>query len=291
MSASACRWMRSTASRGARGSTRASACSATAPWPFGGSSSDLGTPVGHPQGLDPVGRVCGQIRCARASSQHRWRPRAGRRRAPPVPGPRCSRRLCPRSGRRTICPTRGAWPKTRRASSSVRSRASTAHAAAITGVTAKPCSAASIAGARQRSSPTLPKRSSRAAQPETAPGTVTEVGPRTAISSSDSGSTPAGARPLAFRPWAAPVVPDDREQVAADAGRHRLADAQDGGGRDRRVDGVAAFLEHAERGTGGERVTRRGHRVGRDGRGASHRYCQVMPSSSPGQFAGSGVFE
>jgi hypothetical protein len=44
------------------------------------------------------------------------------------------------------------------------------------------------------------------------------------------------------------LVSNDREQVAADAGRVRLGHAQDRRGADRRVDRVSPFPEHVEAG-------------------------------------------
>ena len=54
-------------------------------------------------------------------------------------------------------------------------------------------------------------------------------------------------------------VPDDGEQVAADAARHRLDHAEHGVGRDGGIDGVAALLQHADRGRGRQRLAGRGH--------------------------------
>ena len=56
-------------------------------------------------------------------------------------------------------------------------------------------------------------------------------------------------------------VPDDGEQVAADAARHRLHEAHRGVGGDGRVDGVAAVLQHVEPDLRGERVAGGDHAV------------------------------
>ena len=57
-------------------------------------------------------------------------------------------------------------------------------------------------------------------------------------------------RPLAFRALQGLVArgPDHREHVAADAGHHRLDDGQHRRRRHRRVDRVAAALEHGQPG-------------------------------------------
>ena len=73
---------------------------------------------------------------------------------------------------------------------------------AVRGATANPCSAASIAAARQASRPSRPWRAASAAQPATAPGTVTERGPSEATGA--SGSAPRGAGPAASRPSSRP---------------------------------------------------------------------------------------
>ena len=62
-------------------------------------------------------------------------------------------------------------------------------------------------------------------------------------------------------------VPDDGEQVAADAVGGRLDQAEDGIRGDRGVDGVAPVLQDADRRGGRQRLARRGHPVPRhDGR-------------------------
>ena len=47
---------------------------------------------------------------------------------------------------------------------------------------------------------------------------------------------------------------DHGEEVAADAGRHRLDHAKDGVGGDRRIDRRAAAIDDSERGPGGDRM-------------------------------------
>ena len=136
-----------------------------------------------------------------------------------------------------------------------------AHEAAVRGATAKPPSAASIASSRHPSSPRRPYRSASAAQPATAPGTVTDRGP---VSATGSGIRRGRRRPGGVEPLELAVPPDLREAVAADSGRHRLGDAQDGGGGERRVGGVAAALERAQAGAGRERLARRDHPLRRD---------------------------
>ena len=112
-----------------------------------------------------------------------------------------------------------------------------------------------------------PAVAARRARPSraTAPGTVTERGPLLARPA-PTGSAPAGAGPAASSPTSVAVAPDQREAVAADAGRHRLGDAEHGGRGQRRVGRVAAALERPQPGRRGERLARRDHRLGRDGR-------------------------
>ena len=64
-------------------------------------------------------------------------------------------------------------------------------------------------------------------------------------------------------------LPIERETIPADAGHMRLGDAQDRRSGDRRVDRIAAVLQHIEGGEGGERRGRRGHAVGAVGGGAA----------------------
>ena len=71
-------------------------------------------------------------------------------------------------------------------------------------------------------------------------------------------------RPRGVEPLELAVPPDLREAVAADPGRHRLGDAQDGGGGQRRVGGVPAALERAQPRTGRERLARGDHPLRRD---------------------------
>ena len=60
------------------------------------------------------------------------------------------------------------------------------------------------------------------------------------------------------------AVPDLGEEVAADAGRHRLGDAEDRGCGERGVHRVAAPFEGPQAGAGRERLARRHHRLGGD---------------------------
>ncbi len=135
---------------------------------------------------------------------------------------------------------------------------------AVCQAAAYPLRATSIASARQTSSPRRPCRSASAAQPATAPGTVTERGPISSTGS--SGNASAGAGPGRVEPFCDAVAPDDREAVAADPGRHRLGHAEHRRGRERGVGRVPAALEHAQPGAGGERLARRDHPVERDRR-------------------------
>jgi hypothetical protein len=85
------------------------------------------------------------------------------------------------------------------------------------------------------------------------------------------------------------VPPHQREEVAADAGRHRLGDAQDGGSGQGGVGGVAALREHAQCRGGGERLARGRHRARGDGGRAralfagacSHRRIQATARRRP----------
>ena len=61
------------------------------------------------------------------------------------------------------------------------------------------------------------------------------------------------------------VAPDEREAVAADAGRHRLDDAQHGRGGERRVDRVAAALERPQARLRRERLAGGDHPARGDG--------------------------
>src|SRR5579859_1800412 len=88
---------------------------------------------------------------------------------------------------------------TQRASKPARSsRSSAAQAEAARAATANPHSAISIASARQASRPRRPCRAASATHPATAPGTVTERGPRS--STGATGSARRGAGPAASRP-------------------------------------------------------------------------------------------
>ena len=62
-------------------------------------------------------------------------------------------------------------------------------------------------------------------------------------------------------------VPDEGEQIAPQPARHRLDDAQDGIGRQGRVDGVAAGAQHGQGGLGRQGLAGAGHPLpGQDGR-------------------------
>ncbi len=107
---------------------------------------------------------------------------------------------------RTRSPTRGGGPSSGGAAAAAQdvlvSSAPSPQAAAVRAPTAKPRSAASTASARQASSPRRPWRAASSAQPATAPGTVTERGPRS--STGWTGVAPAGAGPAASRPLSSP---------------------------------------------------------------------------------------
>ena len=159
----------------------------------------------------------------------RRRSRRGTRRSAPRPSAARSPRGHARRARcRTRSPARGRRGRERRAlgrrdgaagaeseggrdlprPAVVRARAaSPTQAAAVTGPTLNPCSAAATASARSASSPRRPKRSASAAQ-AAAPGTVTERGPRSATGSSSGAARGAGRR---VRPVEPGSVPDERE--------------------------------------------------------------------------------
>ena len=111
------------------------------------------------------------------------------------------------------------------------------------------------------------------------PGTVIPSGPRSGIRDSPPAAQRLGIGRRRRPPGAVDrhllargLVPDQPERVAADpaaAGHH---DAQDGVGRDRRVDGVPAGGEHREPGRGREVVRRDDRARGRPGRAGA-----VMP--------------
>ena len=67
------------------------------------------------------------------------------------------------------------------------------------------------------------------------------------------------------------VVPDEGEEVAADAAHHGLDDVEHRGGGDGSVDGVSAFLQHAQTRGRGERLARGDDAVGREHRRAPER--------------------
>ena len=86
------------------------------------------------------------------------------------------------------------------------------------------------------------------------------------------------------------TVPDDREKVAAEAVAARLDDGQRDRGRERRVDGIAAALEHPDARLGGERL-RGGDRIAGEDRLPPGRVghcpvevqhgCIIAPSAQP----------
>ena len=73
-------------------------------------------------------------------------------------------------------------------------------------------------------------------------------------------------RPGSVEPVELLTVPDLCEEIAADARRHRLGDAQDRRRSEGCVHGVAAALERPQAGAGRERLTGRHHRLGGDRR-------------------------
>ena len=115
----------------------------------------------------------------------------------------------------------------------------------------------------------MPNRVRSWSQPSTQPGTDQLSGPCVG----DLRRAPCAAKTLDRRGVRGPAagveavellrlrVPDDGEQVAADAARHRLDDAEHGVGGDGGVDRVAALLEDADRGGRRQRLARRGHAV------------------------------
>ncbi len=77
------------------------------------------------------------------------------------------------------------------------------------------------------------------------------------------------------------VVPDEREDVAAEPVHRRLDDRQGGGRGDGRVDGVSTLLEHREAGLRGERV-RGGHHLPREDGRAMGEVWEVGRERRPG---------
>ena len=139
-----------------------------------------------------------------------------------------------------------------------------AQAAAVRAATANPRSAVSIASARQASSPSRPCLAASAIHPATAPGTVTERGPRS--STGATGSARRGAGPAASSPSTLLAGPDDGERVATDASRHRFGHAQHGRSGERRIGRVPALLEHPQPRSGRERLAGCNHALRSDGR-------------------------
>ena len=88
--------------------------------------------------------------------------------------------------------------------------------------------------------------------------------------SSRSSVSDSGERPLAFKPCRRPRggVPDDREQVAADAAARRLREPERRVRGDRGVDGAAAAAQRRDADLGRERLARRDHAVARHDDGA-----------------------
>ena len=114
------------------------------------------------------------------------------------------------SAKRQISPTAGARPRGINASKPgymCRSRTDCAHCCAITGLTGKPSRAWRIASVNRSANGSAPKRSDKATQPDTWPGTVTLSQPRAGIASSPlkrPGFQAAGARPDALSPCKRP---------------------------------------------------------------------------------------
>ena len=169
---------------------------------------------------------------------------------------RCLAASPARSGRRTISPTRGAG----RYSSGT--WAPRAQAAAVSGVTAKPFSAASIASERQRVE-------TERAVPLGERGPASD-GPRhrhrlRAVRRHVRVRARLRGGPGGVETVGMPVLPDDGEVVAADAVPRRLGDGEHRRRGQRRVGRVAATLERAQTRPRRERLARRHHAVRRDG--------------------------
>jgi hypothetical protein len=81
-------------------------------------------------------------------------------------------------------------------------------------------------------------------QAATAPGTVTDVGP--VLGTLPIGRSARGAAPLPFKATASSCAPDvdEQERVPAQAAHLRLNHRQDSGGRDSRINRIAAIPEH-----------------------------------------------
>ena len=149
-------------------------------------------------------------------------------------------------------------------------RAPAAQAAPMTSVTGKPSRAYAIDGASRSRSGSLPKRACSSHQPSTAPGTLTDNGPRSGIDARPARAKcsarqrqPASARSRSS-PCSRPArgVPHDREQVAADAAAGRLHEAERGVRGDRCIDRAAAAAQHLDADLRRERLARRDHARG-----------------------------
>ena len=184
------------------------------------------------------------------ASRRRWRPPPGRGRSRRAPRRRCASARRPGRGCATFVPTAGAGRNTRAASSKAASSgAIRLHTPAITGVTSKPFAAASMASARHRPrlQRAVPLQQRLPACDGTRHGHALRTGEghlvaqRVGIGRRRSPAAGVEAGRLA-------VLPDEREGIAADADRHRFDDAEDGGGADRGVGGVAARLQAAQGG-------------------------------------------
>ena len=146
----------------------------------------------------------------------------------------------------------------------------------MTCVTAKPSRAWRIAGASTLSSGSLPKRLCSSAQPSTQPGTDTEqraaagdvfqVAVLELFERETARAAAAGVEAVEFFGFG---VPDDGEQVAAEAAAHGLGHAEHGVGGDGGVDRVAAGLQDLDGGLGRERLAGGRHAVFADGGRAS----------------------
>ena len=105
-------------------------------------------------------------------------------------------------------------------------------------------------------------------QPFTVPGTETDHALSLGmwlrpVRVTSSMAAEAGARPLAFSGDGPPLLgqPDEGEEVAPDARRHRLDHVEGGCGRDGCVDGVAARHHHPKPRHRSQRLASRDHPV------------------------------
>ena len=187
------------------------------------------------------------------------------------------------SGLRNSVPARGAAPPARNVRADeeyCRSVASLpCHSPETSSETGKPSVAMAIAGARTDVSGSRPKRSCSAAQPATAPGTVTACAPPCGIDSVSVADEPRRCqcrrRPAAcVQPGqrSAPSVVNDREEIAAHSVHHRRDDAHYGVGGERRIDGVATRREYRSPRLGCKRVL-----AGDDAPGRHHHRSGLDP--------------